>query len=434
MASPMEAGRELGYDHDMSMTEENPDLAARARTVRPRTRRYEARRDAIVRSAVEELNRKGVRGMTLGDVAARLDLVPTGVIYYFRNKEELASAVFQKGLDIYGGLLSSSLGGSSDVERLSSFIHAYFERAGHVCQGEADQIPVFNDVRALNCAPVNAAYIEMFRDFRRLLAGPEHLPRLHRNARAHMLLAHTLWIPAWQHQVETADYSRAADRMSAILTRGMVAQGAAWPTPRPLDLAHDDDPTASTSPELFLRAATQLINEEGYHGASVERISARLNVSKGAFYHHNETKDDLVQACFRRTFDLMWRAIHAAERAGGSGLEVLVAAVSALIEHQIRGGAPLLRTSALTAAPEAIRPLLIERFDRISYRFASLLCDGMADGSVAPVDVNIASQILSSAINAAAELHYWTPGLEPETVVQHYVRPVFEGLASPAAR
>jgi len=397
------------------------------------TRRYEAKRNAIVRSAVEEMNRKGVRGMTLGDVAARLDLVPTGVIYYFRNKEELAAAAFLRGIEAYEDLIAAGAGRATDAERLSAFIHAWFDYARRVNLGEADALPVFNDVRALNSPAVNTVYVDMFRSFRGLLAGPDVLPRLHRNARAHLLLSEMFWTVAWQHQAEVSDYPRTADRMAAILTHGLVARGTAWPTPKPLGLTREDGPSASTSSELFLKAATCLINEEGYHGASVERISARLNVSKGAFYHHNETKDELVVACFQRTFDIMWRAIHAAERAGGSGLEILVSTVAALIEHQISGEAPLLRTSALTAVPEALRPALMQRFNRLSYRFASILCDGIADGSIAPVDVNIASQIISTAINAAAELHYWTPGMAPETVVQHYVRPLFEGLASPAA-
>jgi len=399
---------------------------------RPPTRRYEAKRHAIVRSAIEEMNRKGVRGMTLGDVAARLDLVPTGVIYYFKNKEELAAAAFLKGIEAYDELIDAAAGDATDEARLAAFIHAYFAHARQVAEGQADPLPVFNDVRALKSEPVNAAYIGMFRRFRALLAGPDVLPRLHANARAHLLLSQMFWIAAWQHQVEPADYPRTADRMAAILTHGVTRKGATWPAPRPLDLARRGDAAVSSS-ELFLRAATSLINDEGYHGASVERISARLNVSKGAFYHHNETKDELVVACFQRTFETMWRAIHAAEAAGGTGLEVLVSAVAALIEHQMSGVAPLLRTSALTAVPEALRPGLLQRFNRISYRFASILCDGIADGSIAPVDVNVASQMISSAINAAAELHYWTPGLTPETVVQHYVRPIFEGLASPAA-
>ena len=413
----------------MTIDEEEPSDSRTGR--RAPTRRYEARRLAIVRSAVEELNRKGVRGMTLGDVAARLDLVPTGVIYYFRNKEELAAAAFLKGLEAYEAMIAASAGGATPAARLSAFIHAYFEHARRVALGEADPLPMFNDVRALNREPVNAAYVEMFRRFRGLLAGPESLPRLHRNARAHLLLSQVFWIIAWQRQVEPADYPRTAERMAAILTGGLMGRDRAWPCPQPLPLACSEDPTASS--ELFLRAATQLINDEGYHGASVERISAKLNVSKGAFYHHNETKDELVLACFERTFEIMWRAIHAAERTGGSGLEVLVSTVAALVEHQMTGDAPLLRTSALTAVPQSLRPGLIERFDRISYRFASILCDGMADGSIAPVDVNIASQMISSAINAAADLHYWTPGLEPSAAVDHYVRPLFEGLTSPPA-
>lgn len=396
------------------------------------TRRFEARRNAIVRSAIAELNRNGVRGMTLGDVAARLDLVPTGVIYHFKNKEELAAAVFQKGIDAFEAMVALSADRPTDTERLNAFLHAYFDYSRRADLGEADPLPVFNDVRALNNAAVNAAYIQLFKSFRGLLA-PD-LPRLHRNARAHLLLAQVFWIVAWRHHVEAQDYPRTADRMGAILTQGMLPMGAAWPSLHPLALDPAGEAGAPAgSPELFLRAATQLINEEGYHGASVERISAKLNVSKGAFYHHNQTKDELVAACFQRTFDVMWRAIHAAEAAGGTGLQVLASAVAALVEHQIRGEAPLLRTSALTAVPPAFRAELMDRFNRISFRFASILCDGIADGSIAPVDVNVAAQMLSTAINAAADLHFWTPGLAPETVVEHFVRPMFEGLASPAA-
>jgi AcrR family transcriptional regulator len=417
----------------MGMTADDGASSSGQAGARRPTRRFEAKRNAIVRSAVEEMNRKGVRGMTLGDVAARLDLVPTGVIYYFRNKEELAAAAFLTGVETYEALIAAAAGEATAADRLTAFIHGWFDYAARVVQGEADPLPAFNDVRALNSGRVNAAYVDMFRSFRNLLAGPEVLPRLHRNARAHILLSEMFWTAAWQQQIEVSDYPRTADRMAAILTHGLVPEGGAWPALKPLSLVRDDGPAASASAELFLKAATCLINEEGYHGASVERISARLNVSKGAFYHHNETKDDLVVACFQRTFDIMWRAIHAAERAGGSGLEVLASAVAALIEHQISGEAPLLRTSALSAVPEPLRPELMQRFNRLSYRFASILCDGVADGSIAPVDVNIASQIISTAINAAAELHYWTPGMAPDTVVQHYVRPLFEGLTSPAA-
>ena len=410
-------------------TDDQPAGGAKRRAP---TRKYEAKQAAFVRAAVEELNRKGMRGMTLGDVAARLNLVPTGVIYYFKSKEDLAAAAFTKGIERFEALIAAGEGRKTDAQRIEALVDAYFEDKRGVARDEADQIVVFNDVRALNSPSVNAAYVAMFRNARRLLAGPEVLPRLHRNARAHLLLSEMFWIVAWLDPSEADDYPRAAERMGAILTRGMVADGVAWPQPQPILLAREGDPDSEASSELFLRAATELINEEGYHGASVERIAGRLNFSKGAFYHHNETKDELVVACFERTLDTMWRAIHEAERAGGSGLQVLVTIAAALIERQTRGGAPLLRTSALTSVPEAIHARLLGRFDRLTHRFASILCDGIADGSIRPVDVSTAAQMLTAAINAAAEIHYWAPGLTSQTVVDHYVRPLFEGLCSAA--
>ena len=76
--------------------------------------------------------------------------------------------------------------------------------------------------------------------------------------------------------------------------------GAACPGCRAAD-------APETQRETFLTAATRLINQRGYRGASVEKISAELNVTKGSFYHHNDAKDELVVACFERTFDVMRR-------------------------------------------------------------------------------------------------------------------------------
>jgi AcrR family transcriptional regulator len=412
---------------------EDIDVATTPAPRRGPTRRYEARRNDIIRSAIAELNRKGVRGMTLGEVAARLDLVPTGVIYYFRNKEELAQAALLQGLEAFDRLAAAGDPEADETRRVSAFVHAYFDFKRRVATGGADEIPVFNDIRALNCAPVNEAYVALFRHVRALFAPADRLPRQHANARAHHLLSQLLWAPAWVRRVELADYPRTADRTVDILLNGLMAKGVAWRAPPTLSLQRDGDPCAQASSELFLRAATELINEQGYHGASVERISARLNVSKGAFYHHNETKDELVAACFQRTFDIVWRAIHEAEAVGASGLEVLASLATALIERQVSGGTPLLRTSALTTVPEPIRAGLLETFDQLSYRFAAIICEGIADGSIRPLDVNIAAQALTAAINAAAELQHWAPGIAPESVTDLYVRPLFEGLASPPA-
>ncbi len=392
------------------------------------TKRFEARRSAIVLAAVEAVNRRGVRGMTLGEVTARLNLVPTGVIYYFRNKEELAAAAFLKAIERYDALIAASAHEPTERQRLAAFVRGYFEFRGEIAAGRADPIVVFNDVRALNMPAVNEAYVAMFRRARQLVPGSAALSRTDRNARAHLLLSQMFWIIAWLEQWEPQDYGRAAERVVSVLLDGMAAEGQAWPARGATVIVRDGDPDTTPASELFLKAATQLINDEGYHGASVERISAKLSVSKGAFYHYNQKKDDLVVACFQRTFDITWRAIREAEAAGGSGLQTLTAITSALVAHQMRGDAPLLRTSALTTVPEPIRLDLIEKLNRITLRFSSIVCDGMADGSIRPVDAAIAAQMITAAVNAAAELHFWAPDVIAETVTDDYLKPFLVGL------
>jgi hypothetical protein len=48
-------------------------------------------------------------------------------------------------------------------------------------------------------------------------------------------------------------------------------------------LEDEDDGTATRA--AYLRAATRLVNEYGYRGASVDRIAAELRLTKGSFYH-----------------------------------------------------------------------------------------------------------------------------------------------------
>ena len=395
--------------------------------VRTPTRQYEARQAAILAAAVAIMNRKGVRGMTLAEVAAQLDLVPTGVIYYFPKKEELASACFRRGIERLTALIAEGEAEDAAAERIARFVDAYFTYEQRVQTGEAEAIPVFNDIRALDCAPVNEAFIGMFRRARGPLGPQAPADRVAANARTHLLLSEIFWTVIWLPRHDADEYPRVGARTARVLNEGLAAPGVAWPelSLPAIDIARRRD----ESGEHFLKAATELINEKGYLGASVDKIAARLNVTKGAFYHHHETKDELVVACFERTFDVMRQAIRAAEAAGGSALQVLATAAASLVAYQRSGAAPLLRASALSAAPEAIRPELVAGFDRITSRFAALICDGIGDRSLRPVDANVAAQMVSAMVNAAAELHRWAPGIDPQSAITHYVRPLFEGLA-----
>jgi AcrR family transcriptional regulator len=397
------------------------------------THKFNLRRDTIVRAAVEVLNHKGVRGMTLADVAAKIDLVPTAVMYYFRKKEDLAAACFHKAIEQYESMIAQAQRGATTREALELFVRGYFEFRRQVAAGEADQIAVYNDVRAVHDPGVGVAYTQMFRNARSLLLkSPEiaRLPRMDCNARTHLLLAQLFWSVVWVPRYYVEDYPRLADHMLDILENGLVRAGCEW-APRAL---HEVEPPiadgSSAARETFLQAATSLMNDQGYHGASVQKISERLNVTKGAFYHHLDTKDDLILACFERTLEIVRRAQQEGARLTTNGAENLVAVAAALVEYQLSGKAPLLRTSALTSVPLEIRAGLLKEFDRASGRFSLVFSEGIADASLRPVDASIAAQMITALINAAAEIHAWAPGISQQNVARAYARPLFYGLLS----
>jgi AcrR family transcriptional regulator len=218
--------------------------------------------------------------------------------------------------------------------------------------------------------------------------------------------------------------------MSDILIGGLAGPASAWGGTA-LDQALAEAPDAGDSTqEAFLSAATALINELGYRGASVDRISARLNVTKGSFYHHNPNKEDLISACFERTFALTRRMQLTARAAEGSGWDKLCAVARALVCYQFSERGPLLRMSAWSELPDDIREQKFNAINQLGQRFVGFMVDGMQDGSIRPLDQPLAAQLVSSMINASVVLARWVPDITAENAVELFVKPLFLGLQS----
>ncbi|HVI32119.1 TetR/AcrR family transcriptional regulator [Phenylobacterium sp.] len=397
------------------------------------TDRFERKREAILDAATEILNRKGVKGLTLGVAAAAVDLSTTSVTYYFKRKDDLAAACMMRGIEAMHWCMEQALLESTREARLHRLLTLHLERLRLTAVNEAPPLPVLSDLRALNQprrGEVRKAYGKMFRKLREIFESPDldWLTRGRRTARTHMLLEQLLWAPAWIGKYDPEDYDRVRDRMYDILVEGMAAERSTWgPAPIPVsELAPRD--RQEMSRETFLLAATRLINSRGYKGASVDKISAELNVTKGSFYHHNDAKDDLVVACFDRTFEVMTRVQRLAMALPGDQWTHLSSAAAALAEYQLSEHGPLLRVSALTALPEPIRRQMVQHSDRVSDRFASMISDGIAEGSIRPVDPFIAAQMLNATLNAGAELGYWVPGVSQKAAPAVFARPLLMGI------
>lgn len=400
------------------------------RQARAPTQKFLKRQETVVLAASRILNQKGLKGMTLGDIGEQLSMAPTGVAYYFANKEELAAACYHRTIQTIVRFIAEAATEPTVTARIKRLIHLILGFRKDVASGEVSPLAQADDIRALGDPQVLNAYVNMFRQARALFTPPGRNPasRSITHARVHFLIQQFWWMDIWVPHYQPEDFERVTDRYADIILNGIATLAQRW-APEQLILPEFNIGGREEPREVFLRAATQLINEQGYHGASVERISARLDVTKGAFYHHIDTKDDLVVICFGRTTEVIRRTQAAAQRLPTDGHGRLVSALNSLIEHQLLGDAPLLR-GATASLPAGIRQDILNDYERNSVRFGSMISDGQADGSLRLVDVQIAAQVTAAVVNGMGELPFWLPDPTEDRVGENYLRPLFDGLVA----
>lgn len=392
------------------------------------TKRFQAKRDAILAAAADAINEQSAKGMTFADVARRVGLNTTSVTYYFKRKEDLAAAAFEHTLDRLDAMLEDAAQEATPEARVARYLNINMERLARIRRGEERDFAILSDLRAME-DPIKRELLDRWRDiFRktRALWGPASSRAetdLH-GARAHVLLENTFWLTAWLPRYEVDEYPRVEARLMDVFRTGIAAPGQAW-TPDMLDLEHDEPEPGR---EAFLLAATRLINELGYRGASVQKIASELNVTKGSFYHHLDAKDELVIACYKRSFDIIADAQRLAEMAAGNHWQQLESTIATLLDYQFSERGPLLRTTALSGLPPQVRSTMIDRSNRIARRFAGMLSDGIAEGSIRAIDPLVASQTLMALQNAAFDMRKWASTMARDRAVAFYASTIAFGL------
>lgn len=394
------------------------------------TKRSEKKRELILDAATRHFIRAGVRGATLTEIAANVGLVTNSVTYYYRKKEDLAAACLLRAIAEMSDLIAEAMEQSTSAARLEHLLRIYARRLAGSVSGDEPPLMSFNDIRALDGPQVEAvfdAYNGMFRKLRALFRSDgSGLGRVEQNARTHLLLSILHAVQDWIGRHEVQDYERVAQRIGSILLTGIGGKPLEWSPSAALQslCEGEEDP----SREAFLRVATRLINRQGYRGASVEKIAAELNVTKGSFYHHIDSKDELIVGCFERSFQVVRRAQDAGIALEGTGLARVTSVAANLIAYQLSDHGPVLRISALNALPEALREKMKTGMERLALRYEDFFVDGMADGSVRVMHPGVAAQLIGSMVNAVIELEWWTRGASRDDAVLFYATPIFAGI------
>jgi TetR/AcrR family transcriptional regulator, cholesterol catabolism regulator len=179
----------------------------------------------------------------------------------------------------------------------------------------------------------------------------------------------------------------------------------------------------------ILDSALALFEANGFHATSVQAVAEDADVTKGAFYHHFESKEELVHIIHGELLDHMLGEVRAIVDGGGPAGEQVRALV-----HVIVGSTQRYR-SHVTIYYQERRYLDDSRFDALRRKRDELmelkvgiLQAGIDDGTFRELDPTVAALGINGM---AAWAHQWlTPSspAEPADIADMLTDMVLGGL------
>jgi AcrR family transcriptional regulator len=204
---------------------------------------------------------------------------------------------------------------------------------------------------------------------------------------------------------------------------------AAQSAPSPFRTREEKMRDRAEKRDAVLRAAVRMFNARGYHATSLDDVAASLGISKPTIYHYLGNKEQELTECVSRGLEPLRLAAEAAKSEPGSGLERL----RRFLLHYARTnmddfGRCMVRTGDELLSPEGAAQIRARKRD-IDDALRTLIADGAADGSIAPVDVKMTAFALAGALNWPARWHDPAGPMTPDAIAAALVDVLIGGLA-----
>ncbi|MBN2147944.1 MAG: TetR/AcrR family transcriptional regulator [Anaerolineales bacterium] len=149
----------------------------------------------------------------------------------------------------------------------------------------------------------------------------------------------------------------------------------------------------------LLEAANHLFSQHGYDATGVASICQQAGVSKGAFYHHFPTKQALFLALLESWLAGLDSGFSLARHETGdvpSALLQMADLVGGVFQAADVDLTILLEFWLHAIREPAIWETSVAPYQRYQTYFATMVREGMAEGSLRPVDAELAARVLTS--------------------------------------
>ena len=199
--------------------------------------------------------------------------------------------------------------------------------------------------------------------------------------------------------------------------------------PSPFRTAQQKEEVRIAKRNAVLRAAVQMFNERGFHATSLEDVAARLGISKPTIYHYLGNKDQVLLECVTIGLQQLLEAAETARAGTGNGADRLQSFLRRYAEINMDDfGGCVFRTGEETLSPGSVRRFRdLKR--QIDVAMRELIDEGIADGSIAPVDSKLLAFTLAGALNWPARWHEPGGELSAEELANQLVAILSSGFS-----
>jgi AcrR family transcriptional regulator len=182
----------------------------------------------------------------------------------------------------------------------------------------------------------------------------------------------------------------------------------------------------------ILGAAMTLFARSGYEATSVAEICEAAGVSKGAFYHHFSSKQEIFLALLKNWLGVIDAQLDYARQGTDNVPQALMRMTDMMraVFETATGQLPMfLEFWTKASHDDAVWQTVIEPYHRYQAYFRSMIQQGIEEGSLKPVDPDMAAKaIVSLALGLLLQGLLDAQGAKWDQVTQHSFQLLLEGL------
>jgi AcrR family transcriptional regulator len=405
-------------------------------------RQHQLKFQAILSGAAQLFNWQGSRATTLADIAGSMKLTKTCVYYYVKTKEDLIYHCYVSSCDMWLDQVQTAnqLPGNG-LEKVVALVKGHFYQYMDTLQGIGPHYAMLSEISALDQAHVEdikQRWSLVFACCQQMVEqGIEEglIEDLDPAVIVSGIFSILQWFPVWLNRSHGANPEPVIQGVLDILLNGLSAQPHQFDdiqfpqlSSLPLD-SFDREYQSRIKREAFFRVGSIFFNQKGYKGTSLDEIASSLDVTKGAFYYHIKNKEELLYQCFNRTLDVESRLLNRAGDSQVSGLKKVELSLRYLFNIQFSEDGPLIRYRALPSLDEQHRKAILKASKNNSKILGTYMGEGLADGTLRRMDVDIAQNMLSGAVEASPDLANWMADIRLPEVSAAYFHLFINGLS-----